>query len=283
MVSKLSEIWCGLFIPDTDPEFFNHPGSRIQGSERHRIPDPQHWKLFSWTKNAFVVTFSADKNGVPGGGAGAGWPGGPEHGGHPGPGGRGAAGRQPSGAEPPLPALPRLPGRGGGHHCSGPLRTQAACHTCPLLTGGQQFQDTALGSLLSKSFLRNVLVPVLRIRIRIRRIHLLFWPPRSGSSYHQAKIVRKTLIPTVLRLRYDFLSLKDVVYVFSKINVQKNLEIIFVGENSRIRIHMSEVWRYGSADPDPYQNFMDPQHWLYRMSTPSSVCLKNSVYLYCHI
>jgi hypothetical protein len=35
-----------LFIPDPDPDiFFIHPGSRIQGSERHRIsdPDPQHW------------------------------------------------------------------------------------------------------------------------------------------------------------------------------------------------------------------------------------------------
>ncbi len=39
----------------------------------------------------------------------------------------------------------------------------------------------------------------------------------------------------------------------------------FTDENSRIRIHQSEVWirgsgsisqRYGSADPDPYKNFM---------------------------
>ena len=28
--SKLSEIWSGLFIPDPDPDFFTHPGSRIQ-------------------------------------------------------------------------------------------------------------------------------------------------------------------------------------------------------------------------------------------------------------
>jgi hypothetical protein len=34
-----------------------------------------------------------------------------------------------------------------------------------------------------------------------------------GSFHHQAKIVRKTLIPTVLRLLYDFLSLKNYVHV----------------------------------------------------------------------
>ncbi len=39
IVSTLSEIWSGLFIPDPnpDPDFFTHPGSRIQGSKRHRI------------------------------------------------------------------------------------------------------------------------------------------------------------------------------------------------------------------------------------------------------
>jgi hypothetical protein len=36
-------------------------------------------------------------------------------------------------------------------------------------------------------------------------------PPGSGSFYHQAKIVRKTLIPTILRLPLDFLSLKNDV------------------------------------------------------------------------
>jgi hypothetical protein len=35
----------------------------------------------------------------------------------------------------------------------------------------------------------------------------------SGSSYHQAKLVRKRLIPTVLRLLFEFLSLKNVVNV----------------------------------------------------------------------
>ncbi len=49
IVSKLSEIWSGLFIPNPDPGsgswFFFHPGSQIQGSKRHRILDPQHWLI----------------------------------------------------------------------------------------------------------------------------------------------------------------------------------------------------------------------------------------------
>ncbi len=36
-----------LFIPDPDPDVLSitDPGSRMQGSKRHRIPDsdPQHW------------------------------------------------------------------------------------------------------------------------------------------------------------------------------------------------------------------------------------------------
>jgi hypothetical protein len=48
--------------------------------------------------------------------------------------------------------------------------------------------------------------------------YLCFGPPGSESVstrygsrsyYHQAKIVRKTLIPIVLRLLFDFLSLKN--------------------------------------------------------------------------
>ncbi len=38
-----------------------------------------------------------------------------------------------------------------------------------------------------------------------------FGPPGSGSFCHQAKIVRKTLNPTVLCLFLDFLSLKNYV------------------------------------------------------------------------
>jgi hypothetical protein len=61
----------------------------------------------------------------------------------------------------------------------------------------------------------------------------------TGSRYQQAKILRKTLIPTVLRR----LSLKNYVNVPSKSSKQKNLgkKLFFVGvllvngENSRIR------------------------------------------------
>ncbi len=49
----------------------------------------------------------------------------------------------------------------------------------------------------------------------------VFGPPGS-RSYHQAKIVRKTLIPTALRLSFDFLSLKNDVNVPSKRNKQKS-------------------------------------------------------------
>jgi hypothetical protein len=49
-----------------------------------------------------------------------------------------------------------------------------------------------------------------------------FGPPGSGSLYHHAKIVKKTLIPTVLWLLYDFLSLKNDVNIPSKSNKQKN-------------------------------------------------------------
>jgi hypothetical protein len=45
----------------------------------------------------------------------------------------------------------------------------------------------------------------------------VFRPPGSGSFYYQAKIVRKTLIPTVL----SFLSMKNVENVPSKSNKQK--------------------------------------------------------------
>ncbi len=48
---------------------------------------------------------------------------------------------------------------------------------------------------------------------------------KSGSFYHQAKIVRKPQIPTVSWLICDFLSLKNDVNVHSYIgNTQKNLD-----------------------------------------------------------
>jgi hypothetical protein len=46
----------------------------------------------------------------------------------------------------------------------------------------------------------------------------------SGSFYHHAKIVRKTLIPTYYFITlFDFLSLENDVNVASKSNKQKKL------------------------------------------------------------
>jgi hypothetical protein len=72
MVSKLSEIWSGLFIPDPDPDFLPIPdpgsrgqkgtGSRVQGSKRHRIPDPdpQHCCLQGKQEDDSAVDYNDD-------------------------------------------------------------------------------------------------------------------------------------------------------------------------------------------------------------------------------
>ncbi len=76
----------------------------------------------------------------------------------------------------------------------------------------------------------DLFFPVLRIWSWIRMLLGLLDPDpivrgtgtdRSGSFYNQAKVVRKTLIPTVLRLLFYFLSLKNDVSVASKCNKQK--------------------------------------------------------------
>jgi hypothetical protein len=43
----------------------------------------------------------------------------------------------------------------------------------------------------------------------------------SGSFYHQAKIVRKSFIPTVLLLLFDFLSLKKMAIYLQKVISRK--------------------------------------------------------------
>jgi hypothetical protein len=94
--------------------------------------------------------------------------------------------------------------------------------------------------------------PVLRIRLFLGPLDLdpLVHGPdlAPGPSIIKQKIVRKTLIPIVLLLLYDFLNLWIMIKMYrvpSKSNEQKNLENIcfFVGlmnlkvnaENSRIR------------------------------------------------
>ncbi len=95
----------------------------------------------------------------------------------------------------------------------------------------------------------------------------------SGSFYHQAKKVRKTLIPTALWL-FIF---ENVVHVPSKSNKQKNClkNLFFVGILGRSVTKIAGSGsasgsgyisqRHGSADPDPdpHQNFMDPQQCIF--------------------
>ncbi len=87
----------------------------------------------------------------------------------------------------------------------------------------------------------------------------------SGSFYHHAKIVRKTLLPTILGLLLTFyISLKKDVNVASKSSFllaswRWMTKIAGSGSGS-----ISQ--RHGSADPGPDldspQNVMDPQHCL---------------------
>ncbi len=73
----------------------------------------------------------------------------------------------------------------------------------------------------------------------------------SGSFYHQAKVVRKILIPTALWLLFDFLSLKNDVNVPSKTNKYpegqwRKSDPLVIGKISRIkiriRIHTKMSW-----------------------------------------
>ncbi len=102
----------------------------------------------------------------------------------------------------------------------------------------------------------------------------------SESFDQQAKIVRKTLIPTALWLLFDFLSCKNYVNVPSKSNHQKNfltkISFLLASWRSMTKIAGSGSasgsgfesgsisQRHGSAypdpDPDPHQNVMDPLH-----------------------
>ncbi len=71
------------------------------------------------------------------------------------------------------------------------------------------------------------------------------------------------MIPTVLWLLLDLLTLENDVNVPSKSNKQKNIfkNLCFVAvlkvndENSRSQRHGSE-----DLDPDPHQNVVDPEH-----------------------
>jgi hypothetical protein len=89
--------------------------------------------------------------------------------------------------------------------------------------------------------------------------------PGSGSSKNSKKNIDSYCFVTSL---YDFLSLKNDVNVPSKSNKQKKLrKIIFLLTSCRSLTKIagsgSISQRYGSADPDPYKNCMNPQHCFY--------------------
>ncbi len=92
-----------------------------------------------------------------------------------------------------------------------------------------------------------------------------FWASRILLS--PSKNSRKTLIPTVLWLLLDFLSLKNDVNVPSKSNQQKFFLMSFLLASWRSMTKRagsgseSISQRHGSADPDPHQNVIDPKHW----------------------
>ncbi len=107
-------------------------------------------------------------------------------------------------------------------------------------------------------------VSVLRIWIRVRRIRMFLGLPDpdpcsqrygSGSFYHQSKIVWKTLIPTPLRLLFDFLAL---IENWCKCTFQaEKLSFLLASWRSMTKIagsgsasgSISQM--HGSADPDP--------------------------------
>jgi hypothetical protein len=90
------------------------------------------------------------------------------------------------------------------------------------------------------------------LRIRFRRIHIFLGLPDPDPFIIKQKMVIKTLIPTLLRLLYYFLSLKNDVNVPSKVISKKRHKKITL--YNRIRSASGSIIQgYGSADPDPYQ------------------------------
>jgi hypothetical protein len=95
----------------------------------------------------------------------------------------------------------------------------------------------------------------------------------SGSFYHLAIIVRKTLIPTVLWLLFvlTFYLWKMMSMCLEKVIREKTKKIFFCilkanDEKARSGSTSGSIsHRHGSADPDPHPNVMDPQHWNFEI------------------
>ncbi len=99
-------------------------------------------------------------------------------------------------------------------------RTKSTYSTNPVLFEYNNCIQTRYQYRAASQFSHNTSVPDPHV----------FGPPGSGSFYHNAKLVRKTLIPTILWLFLTFLSLENYVNVPSKSNKQKKivLKMIFL-------------------------------------------------------
>jgi hypothetical protein len=91
-------------------------------------------------------------------------------------------------------------------------------------------------------------------------------PDPSIILLSSSKNSKKTLIPTVCEFFWTFLSLKYYVNVPSKSRKTFFLLIFVLKVNdkrtgSEYKSGSGSIsQRHGSADPDPHQNFMDPEH-----------------------
>ncbi len=98
-------------------------------------------------------------------------------------------------------------------------------------------------------------------------------PAESGSFYHQAKIVRKTLIPTVLWLLFG-LFMSEKWYLQKVISRKISSLLASWWSMTKIAGSGSISQRHGSADPypDPDQNVMDLEHlndWCFLVCLPT--------------
>ncbi len=97
-----------------------------------------------------------------------------------------------------------------------------------------------------------LVVPIFSLFFVLPSAHIVpdpehFGLPNSGSFNLEAKNLKKLYFRSIVTLTFNLFYLKtDVTMVAAE-------------EISRIRIH--NQW-YRSADPDPYQDITDPDHWF---------------------
>jgi hypothetical protein len=125
-------------------------------------------------------------------------------------------------------------------------------------TGFRESFENGLRTGMIVPSLEYILIPVLRIRIRRIRMFLGLLDPGPDPlvrgtdpdpatdpdpSFIKKKLVRKTLIPTVLWLLFDFLSFKNDVNVPSNSIKQKNFKKKKIAGSESL----SNSQRHGSA------------------------------------